>query len=149
MNLGMGGYQLPREEQEGFSLIELLVVVAIVSILSAIAIPIFINQRERAYESSIQARLKDASTSVEAWAVTNSGDMSGLDGDSASVLEDEGFKMPSWAEPPGYITIEANANSYCIQAQHSELSFRNEWRRSTYDSTIGKPQKAPDVCPNL
>ena len=144
----MGGKSHPRD-QDGFTLIELLIVVAIISILAAIAIPVFMNQRERAYEVAIQARLKDASTAIEAWAVTEFGDLSGLDEQPASVLEDEGFKMPAWASAPGYITIEANASRFCVQAQHAELSFKSEWRRATYDSTVGKPQKSPDVCPEL
>ena len=144
----MGGQRGMRDEW-GFSLIELLVVIAIVAILSAIAIPIFLNQREHAYETAIQARLKDASTAVEARAVTDLGTFAALDEEPGSVLEDEGFKHPEWASSPGYITIEANATRYCIQAQHRELSPRNEWRRATYDSSIGHPRSVPDVCPEL
>ena len=39
----------------GFSLVELLVVVVIIAILSAIAIPIFLNQRNKAYKATAQA----------------------------------------------------------------------------------------------
>jgi type IV pilus assembly protein PilA len=130
-------------------LIELLVVVSIIGILASIAIPLFLNQRERAHQSAIQARLKDASTAMEAHAVTSLGTFEDLDGEPASALEAEGFKNPEWASAPGYITIEANENRYCIQARHFELSPSNEWRRATYDSQVGKPQAIPDVCPDL
>jgi type IV pilus assembly protein PilA len=144
----MGGLK-PRREETGFSLIELLVVVTIIAILAGIAVPIFLKQREKAYESAIQARLKDASTAAEAWAVENFGTFVTLDEKPGNILIGQGFKHPPWAVSPGYITIEANDTRYCIQAQHAELSPDNEWRRSTYDSTIGKPQKTPDVCPEL
>lgn len=144
----MGGFRA-RREQAGFTLIELLVVIMIIAILAAIAVPIFLNQREKAYESAIQARLKDASTSAEAWAVENFGTFEALDEEEGSILIDQGFKHPEWAASPGYITIEANDTRYCIQAQHAELSPNNEWRRATYDSMTGRPVKAPDVCPEL
>ena len=145
----MLGRTSERGREEGFSLIELLVVIAIIAILSAIAIPIFLAQRENAYESAIQTRLKDASTSVEARAVTDLGTFAALDEQDGSVLEDEGFKMPLWAQSPGYITIEANDTRFCIQAQHRDLSPDNAWRRATYDSNVGRPQSTPDVCPEL
>jgi type IV pilus assembly protein PilA len=44
--------QKPSRLNAGFTLIELLVVIVIVGILSAIAIPSFLNQRNRAYEAS-------------------------------------------------------------------------------------------------
>jgi type IV pilus assembly protein PilA len=138
-----------RENQDGFTLIELLVVILIIAILAAIAIPIFLNQREKAHIASIQHTLKNVATNVESWAIEFAGDYSALDEADANVLVDEGYREPYWATPPGYVTIEAEANRYCIQAQHKELSPANEWRRATYDSFDPKPVESPDVCPEL
>lgn len=41
-----------NEKDQGFTLIELLVVMIIIGILAAIAIPIFMNQRKKAVDSS-------------------------------------------------------------------------------------------------
>jgi type IV pilus assembly protein PilA len=145
----MGGLLKVRENQGGFSLIELLVVILIIAILAAIGIPIFLAQREKAHIASIQHTLKNVATNVESWAVESAGDYSALDEANADILVDEGYREPYWASAPGYVTIEAEATRYCIQAQHKELSPANEWRRATYDSFDPKPVESPDVCPEL
>lgn len=52
----------PTGRQEGFTLIELMVVVLIIAILIAIAIPTFLGARERAQDRAAQSSLRNALT---------------------------------------------------------------------------------------
>src|SRR5947208_3935154 len=51
-----------REDDEGFTLIELMVVVLIIAILIAIAIPTFLGARQRAQDRAAQSDLRNGLT---------------------------------------------------------------------------------------
>jgi type IV pilus assembly protein PilA len=54
------GYQRLERPEEGFTLIELMVVVLIIAILIAIAIPTFLGARKRAQDRQAQANIRNA-----------------------------------------------------------------------------------------
>ena len=55
------------EREEGFTLIELLVVIIIIGILAAIAIPVFLNQRQKGYDAQAKSDARNAATIEETY----------------------------------------------------------------------------------
>ena len=66
-----------RNEEDGFTLVELLVVMLILGILAAIAIPAFFSQRDKGYDSDAKANVRTVQTALETYAVDNDGDYTG------------------------------------------------------------------------
>ena len=62
---------MTKLNQKGFTLIELMIVIAIIGILAAIAIPQFAAYRQRAGDAATQADIRNAATAMEAYFVDN------------------------------------------------------------------------------
>ena len=138
-----------QEEREGgFTLIELLVVMIIIGILAAIAIPVFLNQRAKGWDSAVKSDLKNAATAQETYlteenayfdanitpAVITAGTLDGLSFSAAG----------NYADGDQLINVVAvDGQTYCLDATSASGEV---W---VYDSSAGglQPKDTPACTP--
>jgi type IV pilus assembly protein PilA len=68
-------------DESGFTLVELLVVMLILGLLAAIAIPAFFNQRDKARDAEAKSAVRTAQTAMETYATDNDGSYAGATSD--------------------------------------------------------------------
>ena len=104
-----------KKNEKGFTLIELMIVIAIIGILAAIAIPQFSAYRKRSYNAASQADLRNAATAQEAYFVdeqTYCSSTGTLIGPTYGLYLSENVALT-------IVAASTDANAYVMRAKHS------------------------------
>lgn len=95
-----------RRSEAGFTLIEVLVVIIVIGVLAAIAIPTFLGQRGKAQDSAAHTLVRNGLTVL----LSASVDTNGFDGLSVALLN-ESEPTVNWVEVTGIDLVDVDAPS--------------------------------------
>lgn len=94
------------QDESGFTLIEILVVILIIGILASIAVPVFLNQRKVAMDSTVQSDVRNTAMAIQTYLTDHPNE------EFAPVIEIR--KMVTKSSPTTIIRIMGDQKEYCV-----------------------------------
>lgn len=127
------------ESEEGFTLIELMIVVVIIGILAAIAIPIFSNQQKSAIDARTQSDVKTAQNSIAGWMAANPQAKS-FKGYVPQIVtpRSEGTSLSVFGSPYDYCIKAYNANGKTYDETGRYFLFVSATGKSGFSGDLGQ-----------
>src|SRR5215210_3971461 len=102
------------QSESGFTLVELLVVMLILGLLAAIAIPAFFNQRTKAQDAEAKSTVKTAQTAMETYATDNNGSYSAADRGKLKTIEPTLSSASTGSNALTTLTVASNAYTLTV-----------------------------------
>jgi len=129
------GMTAASRRDAGYTLVEILVVCLIAGVLFAIAIPTFLNQREKGYRTTVVADMRTLVLAQASRAV----DGEPVYTDDVNDLKDRGFMQSSAVDAVHVELFDEDGPQYVACLKHSSLDewlvFSSVSRETTYSST--------------
>lgn len=138
---------MKKLNKKGFTLIELMIVIAIIAILAAILVPNFVKARAQGQLTACKSNLKNIGTAAEMYSADHNGryptsqeDFTKAGGQSGSgylkvlpmcpTTPDQGYKYAAQSNPDFYYV-------YCAMADHRQAGIHDERGWPQFDSQMG------------
>lgn len=136
----------PGPRDDGFTLVELLVVIVIIGVLSAIAIPTLAAQTKKAKGASLKAALKNAATTEESLATD---DMPYATPGATGLAQ---LIAAGYHETQDVVLtvvdddMTAAGHGFCLKAESTTLAAGNEMYYASSGASAGQPTTTPCVA---
>jgi prepilin-type N-terminal cleavage/methylation domain-containing protein len=125
-----------RTSYKAFTLIELLIVVAIIGILAAIAVPNFLNAQLRAKIARVEGDLRAMKTAIEMYRADNSGYPPAC---TLEIVGDVQFRAGEIFSPVAYANVPAVDPFNTREGSRTSLFASKEYFYLNHDMTCGWP----------
>lgn len=104
--------------EDGFTLIEILVVVGIIGILSSVSVPVFLNQRQVSTDAKVESDVKNAAVAAETFFINNP---------DKQTLTSAEFKEASPRSDGVRLVWGGVRDDFCIIGHHPNGKIYRDW----------------------
>jgi len=128
------------ESEKGFTLIEMQIVVIILGILLAIAVPAYLKFKDRANNAAAQANIRAMIPAMEAYNSDNNGYTGMTIGGTTGLQATYDSALKGWVNNGGVTVLSVAAGTYCVK---SVVGNATAYKSGPANDIVVNPSSAP------